>query len=612
MWYRVLLFFLLSVHGALAEDRSAPPAQYRPGKSDIPAKFTLSSDQASREIRLNAPSAAEHAALVQKSKAATANGKGQPLPVGYSRTPAAADQTIPLETLKWQKVAGGQAAQFAVTSPTAAGIRLALQWKSPPDSPQALQLRFSGSAGRQVFSPVAGDKLASGGDLFWSPVLEGERGLVEIFVPDGAIVQGAVLSLPQISHLEVAGAALQRLKRAQDIGSSDRCEVDVACVMNPSQALQNAATSAAQLLFTDAGSTYLCSGNLLNTTTSSFVPYLYSANHCFLSQQRASTLNTYWFFAAKACGDLSVPDYVITTGGAILLYNDEATDVALLRLNNPPPAGVYFGGWNADPLASGAPAIVLHYPEGDLEKFSQGTTQGYDTFNGSGSFIVMQYSTGTTEPGSSGSGLLTFNPGGFYELRGGLFGGDASCQSPNGSDYYSRLDLAYAYISPFLAPLAPPASGLLTVVEFYNTSLNHYFITADPAEASGIDQGAAGPGWMRTGLTFNAYPLGDAPSVCRFYGTPGQGPNSHFYTADARECNSVKQDAGWTFEGVVFGIAVPTGGVCPAGTVPVYRAYNNRFAFNDSNHRFTTSLAAYQATTAQGWVGEGVVMCSPQ
>jgi len=36
------------------------------------------------------------------------------------------------------------------------------------------------------------------------------------------------------------------------------------------------------------------------------------------------------------------------------------------------------------------------------------------------------------------------------------------------------------------------------VVEFYNTNLDHYFITADPNEAAQIDGGSAGPGWSRT------------------------------------------------------------------------------------------------------------------
>ena len=37
---------------------------------------------------------------------------------------------------------------------------------------------------------------------------------------------------------------------------------------------------------------------------------------------------------------------------------------------------------------------------------------------------------------------------------------------------------------------------------------------------------------------------------------------------------------------------------------------NNRFAFNDSNHRFTTDLGVYNSMIGQAWVGEGIVMCA--
>jgi hypothetical protein len=46
-------------------------------------------------------------------------------------------------------------------------------------------------------------------------------------------------------------------------------------------------------------------------------------------------------------------------------------------------------------------------------------------------------------------------------------------------------------------------SGIPTVVEFYNTTLDNYFITADAGEASAIDTGMAGPGWARTGNSFH-------------------------------------------------------------------------------------------------------------
>ena len=42
-------------------------------------------------------------------------------------------------------------------------------------------------------------------------------------------------------------------------------------------------------------------------------------------------------------------------------------------------------------------------------------------------------------------------------------------------------------------------------------------------------------GWTRTGGQFTVFtePAEGLAAVCRFFGTPNVGPNSHFYTADA-------------------------------------------------------------------------------
>jgi uncharacterized protein (DUF1800 family) len=170
-------------------------------------------------------------------------------------------------------------------------------------------------------------------------------------------------------------------------------------------------------------------------------------------------------------------------------------------------------------------------------------------------------------------------------------------------------------IAAALASAAHAVEPTATVVEFYHAALKHYFITADPAEASGIDNGAAGAGWVRTGGRFSAWKnAGDAPglaAVCRFYGTPGRGPNSHFYTADSGECAMVKTDPGWTYEGIVFHIAPAPGAGCPAGTAAVLRSYNNGFARNDSNHRYTVDYTVFAKARGEGYSPEGTVMCAP-
>ena len=166
-------------------------------------------------------------------------------------------------------------------------------------------------------------------------------------------------------------------------------------------------------------------------------------------------------------------------------------------------------------------------------------------------------------------------------------------------------------------------AGLVDIVEFHHAAFDHYFVTADPVEIGKLDSGQT-TGWQRTGLTFKGLDAGDtspgARPVCRFYGLPSAGLDSHFYSASATECDEVKIKfpLAWLYEsGNVFGIYLPdlTSGQCPANTIPVYRSWNAR---SDSNHRYTTSTAVHDAMVAGGAIAEGygppprpVAMCAP-
>jgi len=184
-----------------------------------------------------------------------------------------------------------------------------------------------------------------------------------------------------------------------------------------------------------------------------------------------------------------------------------------------------------------------------------------------------------------------------------------------------------------LMPVPPPVV-IARVDEFYNAALRHYFITADDAEKQALDTGVH-PGWQRTGESFKAYakgsPTGDSiDPVCRYYspafivtddeGGGFPGFDSHFFSADARECVTVfRRFSNWIWEledDNAFQIALPdtSSGACPVGTIPVYRLWNQRV---DSNHRYTTSAAIKAAMLAAGYLAEGygpdgVAMCAVQ
>lgn len=179
----------------------------------------------------------------------------------------------------------------------------------------------------------------------------------------------------------------------------------------------------------------------------------------------------------------------------------------------------------------------------------------------------------------------------------------------------TALRRAWVILAAAVLGLTALAARAAQVIEFYNTNLDNYFITADANEAAAVDSGGAGPGWTRTGDTFAE---GGIDPVCRFYGSIMPGPNSHFYTANVAECELLKQlqlstpatQKRWNFESLDFLTTAAPVGFCPAGTVPVYRAFNNGPARGiDSNHRITTSLAGIQEVVARGWISEGIVLC---
>lgn len=151
-------------------------------------------------------------------------------------------------------------------------------------------------------------------------------------------------------------------------------------------------------------------------------------------------------------------------------------------------------------------------------------------------------------------------------------------------------------------------------VEFYNLNLNHYFITADAPEVAIIEAGGAGPGWVRTGRSFQAWQKqADAPAdalpVCRFYSSIA---NSHFYTADAGECGGLRSgNYGWQYEGVAFYMKTPREGQCAPGTVALQRIYNNGFTSGEgSNHRYVDDATLAQLMASSGWAVEGTAFCA--
>src|SRR5579862_466835 len=159
------------------------------------------------------------------------------------------------------------------------------------------------------------------------------------------------------------------------------------------------------------------------------------------------------------------------------------------------------------------------------------------------------------------------------------------------------------------------ASSTIPVIEYHDGADDQYFLTADANEISLLDTGGLGPDWSRTGVTFGAWPVDASDAlalpVCRFFGVPGVGPDSHFYTAYPSECDAVRNNPYWIEEGVTFREMLPVSGACADGFDTVKRLWKPGTAVVDTRHRYVIDPSIASAMQAQGWVLEGPVFCAP-
>ena len=416
------------------------------------AAFATRQSAAPTLFSLGSPALADTRAL--KTRREDQVKRGQPLEVGFARNVPNAG--IALAQLAWERLGdGSMGARFEISSATAVAMRAGMMLKSNGrGNPAGVTLRFGGNDGR-VFEQNGRE--FAGKHAGWSPVLMGDRATVEIVLAKGQRPQNFSLSMPQISHLDTSPIAseAQLSKLVARIGESDSCEKDIVCRVNPTTGFLNAEKAVARMVFTKGGSSYLCTGTLLNNSYSPKKRLFWSAAHCISSQAVADTLQTYWFYKATTCGGITqAPGAVTLTGGAFLRHSNTTRDTLLLELKTAPPAGAVYASWTSAAIGSTGTSIEgIHHPAGDAKMYSLGSVTGLSTsIDGKSPLYRVVWNTGVTEGGSSGSALFTVNSSGTYQLRGGLYGGLSFCTAPTQPDYYSRFSDVYTSISTYFTP----------------------------------------------------------------------------------------------------------------------------------------------------------------
>jgi lysyl endopeptidase len=337
----------------------------------------------------------------------------------------------PISDSAFYRIAEGDVRVAALVSPGSLRTRLHFQSMSLPTGARVFV--YSMSDPDEFYGPYEGHGASDDG-TFWTPPLTGEGVVIEYFTPAGPTFEGVPFRVSEVSH------NYKDLPRSTD--SAGACNLEVPAEWG------NVAKSVGLLDFMTGGFEALCTGTLLSDSDLNSDHQVLTANHCISSQSEAQSVTVYWNYNT---GESPSPNNGFTIGSS-LLVTGSASDFTLLRLTGSLPLGLFFSGWDASQVSASTPVTGIHHPQGSHKRISFGTTNSDCAAGLPGpcsNFTGVTWSQGTTEPGSSGSGLWTGTSANAM-LVGTLTGGFASCSSPTGSDFYGRFSVTYPNIVGFL------------------------------------------------------------------------------------------------------------------------------------------------------------------
>lgn len=308
---------------------------------------------------------------------------------------------------------GGFVWAQAVTSPGAVAIRVHLTDFSMPPEAEVYFFSLEGEA----YGPYVGTGPNDNGE-FWTNSVMSSTGVVLVRyygTPDEADLAGLSLRVSEIGHV-----AIDFPKPRGEGGIASHCNYNESCVQNAT--CQNtgpaadAESAVAKMRWISGVYIYICTGGLLaDTDGSTQIPYFLTAHHCLSKSRDAANLEAYFQYQVSCgtsnCVDSYDPAPSPSTLGATVKVANRKGDFSLLELNETPPSGSVFLGWNNSPIAytNGAALYRIHHPSGAPQAYSEhevdantGTCTGWPR----GERIYSTDTYGATEGGSSGSPVL--------------------------------------------------------------------------------------------------------------------------------------------------------------------------------------------------------------
>lgn len=429
--FALIAFFLLS--GAHSAFGQSAPGYQAPPKPPVKEESTLTkvargqAPLAKLYTHLK-PDASRIKQLPALSPRLKRSKSEKLLQVGVVRTLSSA--LNPLTDSAMYSIAEGDVRVSAVRSEGARYLRVLFKDFSLPAGARVFV--YSKSAPDAYAGPYDGRGLWNDG-TFWTPALRGDELVIEYLSPAGKQSNDVPFTVSEIAHIY-----------------KDQFTPDAAgaCNLEVTAPWANAAKSVGMLQFVTGGLVALCTGTLLNDSNTNLDHHVLTANHCISSQSEAQSAQIYWNYNT---GD-NPPGGTPSSFGANLMVTGTTSDFSLLRFGAVIP-GLYYSGWDANPVGPSTPVTGIHHPEGSHKRISFGATNSNCAPELPGpcmNFSDVTWSQGVTEPGSSGSGIWTGPPDN-PSLVGTLTGGASSCSNPSGTDFYGRFSVTYPNVSGFLS-----------------------------------------------------------------------------------------------------------------------------------------------------------------
>lgn len=389
---------------------------------------------------------------------------GEPLRIGVVKSIAPAVVNIDKRGVLQEDGNGGFVWAIEIKSPDAGAIRLHLANFSLPNNAKMYFVDQEGTA----FGPYALQGRNNNGD-FWTRSIPADTGVVLLRV-DGPVSdqdrRNMSFVIDKIAHISQVGRnpfprPNPKSHDSWPCSNNASCVVDANCVNGtPADAAKDAI---AKMEWIRGPFVFTCTGGLIADTDGSTQRALFlTANHCLSKSQ--SNMETWFNYTTSACNGVC-PHNILTgsappsdTIGFTVLASGRDGDFTLGELDQAPPAGAVFLGWNNSPIAftAGADLYRISNPNFGPQAFShQEVDTGAPTCGTipRGEMIYSNDVEGATQGGSSGSPVVNSNS----QIVGQLFGccgfncGDV-CDSGSNSTIDGALAFYYDNVAPFLDP----------------------------------------------------------------------------------------------------------------------------------------------------------------